>query len=523
MPRVIDLNVWPQQAFDNQALRKAVAHKLRLHPNDIKHINTIRRSIDARQRQVKFRLQIAVYTKSEALPEPDAPILYKDVSTAPQVIIIGAGPAGLFAALGLIERGLRPIILERGQDVVQRKKDLGLMFKQRHINSESNYCFGEGGAGTFSDGKLYTRSSKRGNVKKILRIFVQHGAEETILVDAHPHLGTNRLPHIISNMRHSILQAGGEIHFDCKMSDLVLQNQSVKEVIDQNGNSYSGIATILATGHSARDIYSLLHKKGIALEAKDFAMGVRIEHPQKLINQIQYHSLEKDPLLPTASYQLVTQAQGRGVFSFCMCPGGIIVPAATAPNETVVNGMSNAHRSSPFANSGIVTGIKIADLHTYQKHGVFAGLAFQQDLEHMAYTAGGERLKAPAQRMIDYVEKRNSTDLPKRSSYYPGTNNSPLHEWLPQYINEPLRQAFKDFGRKMKGYYTEEAVIIGVESRTSSPVRIPRHKDSMQHIQISNLYPCGEGAGYAGGIVSSAMDGENAAIRIAANTTALSI
>lgn len=516
MPRRLDLSLFPQQAFDIHFIHIFAAKRLRCHPNDIQHINQLRRSIDARQNKVKIRLQIEVYTHGETVTNNPPAIEYPNVSQAPKIVVIGAGPAGLFAALGLIERGLCPIVLERGRDVKSRQKDIGNMFRQRKINPQSNYCYGEGGAGTFSDGKLYTRSSKRGNVKKILRCFVQHGAKEDILIDAHPHLGTNHLPHIISRMRHSILQAGGAIHFDKQIIDFEIENNHIQTAIDQEGNCYKGEAFVLTTGHSARDIYHLLHRKGIALEAKDFAMGVRIEHPQKLINQIQYHCTEKDPLLPTASYQLVTQAQGRGVFSFCMCPGGIIVPAATAPKETVVNGMSNAKRSSPFANSGIVVSINTAELNTYQQKGIFAGLAFQQALEQNAYAQVGEGLKAPAQRMIDFVAKRPSANLPKRSSYYLGTQNSNLHEWLPKPINGTLRQAFKDFGRKMKGFYTEEAVIIGVESRTSSPIRIPRRKDSMQHPQISNLYPCGEGAGYAGGIVSSAMDGENAAMRIAA-------
>nr|MDA3904604.1 FAD-binding protein [Bacteroidales bacterium] len=359
----------------------------------------------------------------------------------------------------------------------------------------------------------YTRSSKRGNVKRILEVFVQHGANPDILIDAHPHLGTNKLPSIIKNMRESIWNGGGEIHFETKLSDFIIKNNSIIGVIDHKGNEYQAEAVILATGHSARDIYHLLDQKGIILEAKDFAMGVRIEHPQQLINSIQYHSPIKNPLLPTASYSLVCQAQDRGVFSFCMCPGGIIVPSATGPNQVVVNGMSNADRSSPFANSGIVVSIKQEDLLHYKKYGIFAGIKYQEELEYQAYLAGGENQTAPAQRMIDFVNKKFSNTLPI-TSYIPGIKSSPLHEILPSALSNRLSVAFQTFGNKMSGYYTEEAIILGVESRTSSPIRIPRDKVSMEHIQIKNLFPVGEGAGYAGGIVSSAIDGYNASLKI---------
>jgi len=512
MRQQIDLVLLPQQAANNEDITRVAARKLRVNPSHIQHINHLRRSIDARSTQVKIQLRVEVFINEK--PEEEA-INYHwpDVSQAKEVIVVGAGPAGLFAALGLIERGLKPILLERGKKIGDRKKDIAQLYKTHLVNPESNYCYGEGGAGTYSDGKLYTRSSKRGNVRKILEIFVAHGGDPDILIDAHPHLGTNKLLGIVTNLRNTILNAGAEIHFETKVTDFILHNNSILGVVDQNGKEHRGEATILASGHSAKDIYYLLHDKGILIERKDFAAGVRIEHPQKLINSIQYHTKEIDPLLPTAAYSLVSQVEKKGVFSFCMCPGGIIVPSATAPEEVVVNGMSNAMRNSPYANSGIVVSIKQDELLDYHKYGVFAGLQYQQDLEKMAYIAGGKSQKAPAQRMIDYVNNKMSHDLPK-TSYIPGVTNAPMHELMPKEINGPLRQAFGDFGKKMKGYYSEEAIILGVESRTSSPIRIPRDKESMEHVQISNFYPCGEGAGYAGGIVSSAMDGENAADKI---------
>ncbi|NPD46159.1 MULTISPECIES: NAD(P)/FAD-dependent oxidoreductase [unclassified Lentimicrobium] len=513
MRKELELVLLPQQAANNEEIKLVVAKKLHLKPSSIQYINHLRRSIDARSRIVKVRLKVEVFV-NEKPAETQKKYLWKDVSSSKEVIVVGAGPAGLFAALGLIERGLKPIILERGKKIGDRKKDIAQLYKTHQVNTESNYCFGEGGAGTYSDGKLYTRSSKRGNVKKILEIFVDHGADPDILVDAHPHLGTNKLLGLVTSLRNTILEAGGEVHFETKVNDFMLHDQKIIGVVDANGKEYRGIATILASGHSARDIYYLLNDKGILIERKDFAAGVRIEHPQKIINSIQYHTSEIDPLLPTASYSLVTQVEKKGIFSFCMCPGGIIVPSATASDEVVVNGMSNAMRNSPYANSGIVVTINQDELTKYHKHGVFAGLEFQRDLERMAHVAGGRSQKAPAQRMVDYVAKKMSSDLPS-TSYIPGISNAPMHELLPSEINEPLRKAFGDFGKKMKGYYTEEAIILGVESRTSSPIRIPRDKESMEHVQISNLYPCGEGAGYAGGIVSSAMDGENAAEKIA--------
>jgi uncharacterized FAD-dependent dehydrogenase len=512
MRKEIELVLLPQQAASSEEILRITARRLHRKMTEITHINHLRRSIDARSKLVKVKLKVEAFI-NEPPPNRELNFHWKDVSEAQEVIVVGAGPAGLFAALGLIERGLKPILLERGKIITERKKDISSLYRTHEVNPDSNYCFGEGGAGTYSDGKLYTRSSKRGNVKKILEVFVAHGADPDILVDAHPHLGTNKLLGLVTNIRNTILEAGGEIHFETKVTDFIIHQNKILGVVDQNNKEYNGIATILASGHSARDMYELLHSKGILLERKDFAMGVRVEHPQKLINSIQYHSEEKDPLLPTASYSLVSQQDKKGVFSFCMCPGGIIVPSATSSDEVVVNGMSNAMRNSPYANSGIVVSIKQDELTDYQHHGLFAGLEFQKDLEHMAYEAGGRSQKAPAQRMIDYVNGKMSRDLPK-TSYIPGVTNAPMHELMPKYINEPMRKAFQDFGRKMRGYYSEEAIILGVESRTSSPIRIPRDKESMQHVQISNLYPVGEGAGYAGGIVSSAMDGENAAERV---------
>ncbi len=513
MRKELELVLLPKQAANNEEIKLVVAKKLHLKPSSIQHINHLRRSIDARSRVIKVRLKVEVYV-NEKPEESKKKYEWNDVSNGKPVIVVGAGPAGLFAALGLIERGLKPILIERGKQIGDRKKDIAQLYKTHEVNTESNYCFGEGGAGTYSDGKLYTRSSKRGNVRKILEIFVDHGADPDILVDAHPHLGTNKLLGLVTSLRNTILNAGGEVHFETKVADFILHEQEIIGVIDSKGKEYRGIATILASGHSARDIYYLLHEKGILIERKDFAAGVRVEHPQKIINSIQYHTNEKDPHLPTASYSLVTQVEKKGIFSFCMCPGGIIVPSATASDEVVVNGMSNAMRNSPYANSGIVVTINQDELTKYHKHGVFAGLEFQKDLEKMAHIAGGRSQKAPAQRMVDYVAKNMSKDLPS-TSYIPGVTNAPMHELLPAEINNPLRKAFGDFGKKMRGYYTDEAIILGVESRTSSPIRIPRDKDSMEHVQIANLYPCGEGAGYAGGIVSSAMDGENAADRIA--------
>jgi uncharacterized FAD-dependent dehydrogenase len=476
--------------------------------SEINGIRILKRSIDARKRQVKILMRAEVYI-GEEMPVENLHPDYPDVSGKEAVIIVGAGPAGLFAALRLIELGFKPVILERGKTVSERKLDIAKINRESIVDPDSNYAFGEGGAGTFSDGKLYTRSKKRGNVQEVLKILRMHGADPDIMVDAHPHIGTNKLPRIIQNIRESILKAGGEIHFNHRVDGLIIENGKILGVRAGN-QSFEGKAVILATGHSARDIYELLHKNDILLEPKSFAMGVRIEHPQHLIDSIQYHCRVRDDYLPAAAYSLVQQVDGRGVYSFCMCPGGFIVPAATAPDEIVVNGMSPSRRDNQFANSGMVVEIRTEDLDAYKEYGVLAGLQFQKEYEQMAYRNGGVGQTAPAQRMLDFVKGRVSNNLPK-TSYQPGIISSPMHMWLPEHIGKRLQEGFKIFGKKMPGYLTNEAVIIGVESRTSAPLRIPREKDNLQHPQIRGLYPCGEGAGYAGGIVSAAVDGRRIA------------
>ncbi|WP_299527457.1 NAD(P)/FAD-dependent oxidoreductase, partial [uncultured Lutibacter sp.] len=452
--------------------------------------------------------KIAVYIQ-ENLPETSAYTFdYNDVSSAKEIHIIGFGPAGMYAALRCIELGYKPIVLERGKNVKDRRRDLRAINQFHIVNEDSNYCFGEGGAGTYSDGKLYTRSLKRGDVRRIFENLVYHGATEQILVDAHPHIGTNKLPNVVTNIRETILKYGGEIHFESRVVDFTIKENKIRAIQLQNNKEMAVESVILATGHSARDIYYLLHRKNINIEAKSFAMGVRVEHPQQIIDSIQYHcKSERDELLPAASYSLVQQVKDRGVYSFCMCPGGFIVPAATASGEVVVNGMSPSKRNSQFANSGIVVEINVEkDLEKYNHFGVLKGLEFQRDLEKMAFTAGGGTQAAPAQRLTDFVTGKLSTNL-NATSYQPGLNSAPLHSLLPNLIGGRLRTGFEAFGRKMRGYYTEEANVIGVESRTSSPVKIPRNIN-LEHPQIEGLFPCGEGGGYAGGIVSAAMDGE---------------
>ncbi|WP_338877193.1 FAD-dependent monooxygenase [Spirosoma sp. SC4-14] len=514
----LTLTLPPEQAFDESAFRAQALQALHLSDDEV-FVRKRRQSIDARSRQIRVHVEVDVFVN-----EPPPPLIQyskpqSDISRAQQAIIVGAGPAGLFAALRLIELGIKPIVLERGSDVRTRRRDLAAINKDHIVNPESNYCFGEGGAGTYSDGKLYTRSTKRGDVRRILEIFVAHGASDEILIDAHPHIGTNKLPTVVADLRQSILNAGGEVRFDTKVTDFILEKNELKGVVLASGDTLMGIGVILATGHSARDIFYLLHNRNIRIEAKPFAMGVRIEHQQRLIDQFQYHRPDRGDYLPAASYSLVTQTRfngvERGVFSFCMCPGGFIVPAATSPGELVVNGMSPSRRDSKYANSGLVVAITDSDLKPYLDEGPLAGLALQQDLERWACRIGSNQSDkpsqtAPAQRIADFVNGRVSDEL-LPTSYQPGLLSVAMADVLPDHIAQPLRQGLRDFGQKMRGYLSNDGQVIGVESRTSSPVRIPRHRDTCEHVELRRLFPCGEGAGYAGGIVSAAMDGERCA------------
>ena len=499
-----------EERKENTLLYKA-AKELSLDVSEISAVKVLRKSIDARKKETIFNYKVAVYINEQVPEKSEYNFDYKDVSKAKEIHIIGFGPAGMYAALRCIELGYKPVVLERGKNVQDRRRDLKAINQDHFVNEDSNYCFGEGGAGTYSDGKLYTRSLKRGDVRRIFENLVFHGATEQILVDAHPHIGTNKLPKIIQNIRENILKFGGEIHFETKVTDFTIKNNKLQAIQLANGSEMAVNSVILATGHSARDVYELLHKKEIALKAKSFAMGVRVEHPQEIIDQIQYNcSGERDELLPAAAYSLVHQVNDRGVYSFCMCPGGFIVPAATANGEVVVNGMSPSRRNNKFANSGIVVELDIdKDFKKYEKFGALKGLEFQKDLEKIAFFAGGRTQTAPAQRLVDFVDGKLSTDL-NETSYQPGLKSAPLHSLLPKIIGSRLRKGFAAFGQKMHGYYTNEANIVGVESRTSSPVNIPR-KENLEHTEIAGLFPCGEGGGYAGGIVSAAMDGERCA------------
>ena len=508
MIKEIQIRVSLKEAGQKDILKQKAAKILRAEIEEINAVKVLRKSVDARKSLIYFNYKVRVYLNEKPAENKTNLIEYKDVSNAKEIHIIGFGPAGMFAALRCLELGYKPVVFERGKKVSDRRKDIKAINQMHLVDEDSNYCFGEGGAGTYSDGKLYTRSLKRGDVRKIFEVLVQHGASNQILIDSHPHIGTNKLPKVVKNIRETILQFGGEIHFETKVTDITIDDNKIRTVILENGKEFNVNSVILATGHSARDIYYLLENTGVKIEPKSFAMGVRVEHPQQIIDSIQYHcSTERDELLPAASYSLVQQINGRGVYSFCMCPGGFIVPAATSPGEVVVNGMSPSSRNSRFANSGIVVEIDAErDLYKYEKHGVFKGLEFQKDLEKLAWIAGGKTQTAPAQRLTDFVEGKISTTL-NETSYQPGLKSVPLHSLLPKIIGKRLRRGLKEFGNKMHGFYTSEANVIGVESRTSSPVKIPR-KDNLEHIEIQGLYPCGEGAGYAGGIVSAAMDGE---------------
>ena len=508
-----ELILTPAEAFDEALFMPALYKKFAIPMDGSLIVVPIKRSVDARGGKIVVRLQCQILERANIPPLRTKN--YPSVHGKDPIVIVGSGPAGLFAALRLIELGFRPIVLERGKDVKARRYDLAAINKQHIVNPDSNYCFGEGGAGTYSDGKLYTRSKKRGDVRRIMEILVAHGAKDEILFDAHPHIGTNKLPKLVAELRESIKQAGGEVHFETRVTDFVLAGSELKGVRTQNGAVVEGRAAILAAGHSARDIFHLLNDRKIMIEAKHFALGVRVEHRQQLIDAIQYHCQgERDAYLPAASYALVHQAKidskDKGVFSFCMCPGGFIVPTATAPGELVVNGMSPSQRNARYANSGIVVAVDQNDYNHLHRFGTLAAMEFQAEIERKAWAIAGRSQAAPAQRLSDFVVGKESSSV-LETSYHPGITAADMRALLPEFIAEALRQGFRSFGQKMPGYLTNDAQIIGVESRTSSPVRIPRDKISLQHPQIVNLFPCGEGAGYAGGIVSAAMDGERCA------------
>ena len=528
MQKQIQLRVKPEEAANASSLIFVVAQAIGQTPESISGYHILKQSIDARSRQqIWINLSLLVFINESPSNRYSDKLIFPVLPTnAKEVIIIGAGPAGLFAALECIQLGVRPIVLERGKDVRSRRRDLAKLNKEGIVNPESNYCFGEGGAGTYSDGKLYTRSNKRGSIDKILRLFYQFGADERILYEAHPHIGTNKLPHIITSMRTQIEQSGGKVLFEKKLVDMVIEKGTIKEVLTADGDRYPTQAVLLATGHSARDIFSLFYEKGILIEAKPFALGVRVEHPQSIVDGIQYHCAVRGPNLPPASYSLVEQVNDRGVFSFCMCPGGIIAPAATAPGEIVVNGWSPSKRDNAFANSGMVVQIDLATAAEYltkltkknnssiNLNNPLLLLDFQIDVEQKSFEFGGGKQIAPASRLVDFCSNKISKDLPN-ASYLPGLHSADLSNILPNFVRNTLQEGFKAFGKKMKGYYTNDAIVVATESRTSSPVRIPRDPVSYQHPQLSNLYPCGEGAGYAGGIVSAAMDGQKLAQVIA--------
>jgi len=527
------LKLKPEEAVSDSLIRQRIAEEQGIDAKNITGFHILKKSMDARSRQIWYNMTVQAFVDEPFANRNGNALILKEVHHAEKsVVVVGAGPAGLYAALELIASGVKPIVLERGKNVRDRRRDLAQLNKEGIVNPESNYCFGEGGAGTYSDGKLYTRSNKRGSIDKALQIFYQYGADENVLYEAHPHIGTNKLPHIITAMREAILDAGGEFLFEKKVTDFILKNSEIQYVVTSDGDKIPVNALILATGHSARDIFELLHRKNILIEAKPFALGVRIEHPQALINEIQYCRHRSNPgnldILPPASYSLVEQVEGRGVFSFCMCPGGIIAPAATNPEELVVNGWSPSKRNNPYANSGMVVQTELPDaVDFFRSNNTFGNqkdweknplllMYFQQEIERKCFVAGGGNMVAPAQRLADFVQYRTSQNLPD-CSYIPGLQSTDLQNVLPSYVSKGLREGFKDFNKSMPGYLTNEAVLVATESRTSSPVRIPRDKENFQHPQITNLYPCGEGAGYAGGIISAAMDGMAVAQKIIEN------
>lgn len=515
MPQELLIQVTPEIATNESLLKDFVANKIKVVIHAIQHIVILKRSIDARQKAIKINLKVVVYLNGEPFQDrllkiPD----YPNVAHAQEVIIVGAGPAGLFAALQLIELGLKPIVVERGKDVRGRRRDLKAINRDHIVDEDSNYCFGEGGAGTYSDGKLYTRSKKRGDVTRILELLVAFGATPDILVDAHPHIGTNKLPQIIQDIREKIIECGGQVLFETRVTDILIKNNEVEGVVTQKGDTILANKLILATGHSARDIFELLDRKKIFIEAKAFALGVRAEHPQSLIDKIQYSCDYRGELLPPAPYSIVKQVGGRGMYSFCMCPGGVIAPCATSPGEVVTNGWSPSKRDQATANSGIVIELKLEDFKPFAKFGALAGMEFQKSIEQKAWHLAGQTQKVPAQRMIDFVQNKVSSEIPK-TSYVPGTTSVEMGQVFPGFLSQILREGFSEFGKSMKGYLTNEAILHAPESRTSSPVRIPRDGITLEHLQIKGLYPCGEGAGYAGGIISAAIDGEKCALMIA--------
>ncbi|MDD3003632.1 FAD-dependent protein [Flavobacterium sp.] len=515
MSKELLLQVAPEIAVNDNLLKQHIAKLERISSAEIQHISILKRSIDARQKSIKINLKVVLFYQNEPIVEkkielPD----YKDVSKAQEVIVVGAGPAGLFAALQLIELGLKPIVLERGKNVQERRRDLKAINIDHIVNEDSNYCYGEGGAGTYSDGKLYTRSKKRGDVDRILELFVAFGASHDILVEAHPHIGTNKLPKIIQAIREKIIELGGQVWFNTKVVDFLIKNNAIEGVVTQKGDKILASHLILATGHSARDIYELLHQKEVFIEAKPFALGVRAEHSQELIDKIQYSCDFRGEFLPPAPYSIVKQINGRGMYSFCMCPGGVIAPCATSPGEVVTNGWSPSKRDQATANSGIVVELKLEDFKPFAKFGPLAGMEFQKSIEQQAWRLAGATQKVPAQRMIDFTQSKVSTSIPK-TSYVPGTTSVELGQVFPGFLTQTLRQGFVEFGKSMKGYLTNDAILHAPESRTSSPVRIPRDSMTLEHLHIKGLYPCAEGAGYAGGIISAAIDGEKCALKIA--------